>query len=125
MKPEAQLVALLEWMGWKLYESRRGALWLQYCCDQNSDPWRHLRPENRDSVRLIQWSQLSRGKFDGKLPPLTLDLMREAEMKFDEQTYRLFIGELVAILKPGEFSVRSTKEQRLEALLKTIGKWSE
>lgn len=57
--------------------------------------------------------------------PNDLNACHEFEKMLDEQTYRLFIGHLVAILKPGEFAVRATAPQRCEAFLRTIGKWKE
>lgn len=112
MTPEAQLVALLEWMGWKRVPDFNNG-WLGH---------------------------------DGKLhhethlPPLTLDLMHDVELKLKEKqyTYSLFRNHLLQICNPehdrlsrewtdeeNEAVLSATKEKRLEALLKTINKWTD
>lgn len=104
MTPEAQLTTLLEWMGWG-FEVEDGK---QY--------WSHAdHPEASE------------------LPPLTLDLMAEAEDKLCDEgdisnpahpryRYSAHIYNLVPVSRQ---PIRATKEQRLEALLKTINKWTD
>lgn len=118
MTPEAQMIALLEWMGWER-DSKR--------CAFNDK--RHL------------WFNRNDGCCYEKTPPITLDLMYEAEGKLNyDQQYECgewlrtiilpdCIGKRGAHSVPNGFGIfevaHATKEQRLEALLKTVGKWVE
>lgn len=120
MKAEAQIVALLEWMGWRFVPiqlAHQIDKWPTNCS------WRNPKgePATHDDA-----------------PPLTLDLMHEAENKLTNEQRRFYIHMLIAVhpLHYDPFQsddgymrvfhlANATKEQRLEALLKTIGKWVE
>lgn len=110
MTQEEQLIALLEWMGWTKFDE---------CSDQGMSYWRAIDPKTgrRHSI-----------------PPLTLDLMHEAELRlFADQweKYGVELERLVVHKDETDWAVikfriaNATKEQRLEALLKTIGKWRD
>lgn len=81
-----------------------------------------------DWVMLECWCIRQDGKLvakpKGPLPYTTsLDAMHEAEKTLNEEQYRLFIEHLVAILKPGEFSVRAKSSQRAEVFLRVHNAW--
>lgn len=57
--------------------------------------------------------------------PEDLNACHEIENTLDEESYRLFIGHLVSILKPGQFAVRATALERSTAYLNLKGKWKE
>lgn len=120
MSPEAQLIALLEWMGWKFQKGTEPTY------GSTNIPKGFINPKN--------------GRLNVSYPKLTLDLMHEAETRLRERqfTYDLFVNWLAKICSPsfdrlgGEYTdedirwiVFAEKEQRLEALIRTIDKWKE
>jgi len=56
-------------------------------------------------------------------PLKDLNAMHEAEKILPD--YRLFVGHLVTVLKPGEYSVKATAAQRAEAFLRTLSLWRD
>lgn len=113
------MVALIEFLGWKR---------------DSTNTWRSgwLMPPDRDGMRL-----------PSDIPPLTLDLMHEAvrylrykagdQFQWLEYSRRLFEviwgrrgnSEDCVLDSTAWDLIEATKEQRLEALLKTIGQWKE
>jgi hypothetical protein len=66
------------------------------------------------------------GKWTGPLPNYTKDLnaMNQAEMNLpNEEIKRLYVSNLVSLMKEGEFTVMAPSYLRSEAFVKTIGKW--
>lgn len=102
MKPEAQRIALLEWMGWQHFEEHFGRLYAVNLAKSTSD-------------KLL-------------VPPLTLDLMHEAEKTLkanpDQRGWESYVMTLDERLGSGD-KIHATAAQRLEAFLRTIGKWVE
>lgn len=118
MPPESQLIALLEFLGWTNIE-------------QYTEP-----PEVHMDHEMFQPKPFWRGHAPGReiwqqIPPFTLDLMHEAEEKLPPNLRNDFMDRLddVIELNPDALSewhlVHATKEQRLEALLRTLNKWVE
>lgn len=121
MTTESQMVALLEWLGWKPDKINGEGYWIPPGCTQAAQGCYYtLKP-----------------------PPLTLDLMHESvrhlrykvgdQFQWLEYTRQLFqvIWERTAksddcvLDAPAWDVIEATKEQRLEALLRTIGKYIE
>lgn len=123
MTTESQMVALFTWFGWT---------------EINKKAWDGIPPGMRGQLTAITEVQIR-----GKLPPLTLDLMHEAvrhlrykagdQFQWLEYTRQLFqvIWERTAksddcvLDAPAWDVIEATKEQRLEAFLRTIGKYIE
>lgn len=106
MNIELQHIALMEWMGYRR-KTANSTIYDLMC------PWIH--PDGYDIPQL---------------PELTLDLLHEAE-KLIENNGDLswgYMDELGKITLPdvtGWWALRATKEQRLEALLRTLNLWRE
>lgn len=122
-------IALLEWMGWThIHKDMEAAV---------IDGW--FPPYVTD----ISFSNIA--QMHGEHPPLTLDLMHEAEGKLTREQQDEYVNRHLYDLLPcdenhgpcdgedgddiliaSQFQVaHATKEQRLEALLKTINQWKE
>ena len=102
MTPEAQHVALMEWMGWTDIVNNPNRLCVVGCAPG--------------------------AKFLGlvALPPLSLDLMHEAAMKLKGWDAKAYLKYHQALIKlDGWYYPDATAEQRREALLKTVGMWKE
>lgn len=117
MKPEDQLIALLEYMGWKGPYSQR---WLYGFEKEGGDLWAFAgtNPEGEDAP----------------VPELTLDLMHEAEKALSDKHWTEYgynlesmcLGSPMMLTQHDLATVaHASKEQRLEAFLKTVGKWRE
>jgi hypothetical protein len=113
VKPEAQLVTLLTWMGWNIRWSAANGSYVGEPPAWWENPLRNLSKE---------W----------RMPPLTLDLMHKAEEKLTPDQGGEFEQILEDICQKAliddshwlRFKVaHATKEQRLEAVLKTIDRW--
>ncbi len=114
MSPTAQHIALLESMGIR---------------HEHSWPIDVGEPEGVIMYPCWVWPD---GEKQRDMPDLTLDLMASAEAKLTTtEDIELWVGYLsmgvARATRPNPWGthdlIRATKEQRLEAYLKTVGKW--
>lgn len=106
MSPAAQHIALMESLGWE-HSPTTDHAWER--------PWRN----HALACRVAE------------LPPLTLDLMAQAEATLPRSHHGNYADILENLIDPPPYPVGTnrllvmcaTKEQRLEAYLKTTGRW--
>lgn len=113
MKSDLQRIALMKSLGW-------------IDLHVNYEPWEAWRkkwwhgklvgvpPTNRHNPQETRFNEL---------PPLSLDLMHEAEKTLTNDEWAVYMAFLVRLCDTRAAS--ATKEQRLEAYLRVKGLWRE
>lgn len=110
-------IALCEWMGYAIEPSAPTGWWNLKCNGEFVESFLF------DVLKIPGLSDI--GKL---LPPLTLDWLHECEVKLEDKQFGRYLAELIPNRPiPGLASVedfcnafKATKEQRLEALYKTL-----
>lgn len=138
MKTDEQMIALLEWMGRRdLVGLKKRGLWYRpKACGYTgnaSEAGRYTREEAKQHEYIHdQPDDVTIAELP--TPPLTLDLMHEAILRYGTDSVKRmeFHRNLASVVARGTVhfpgynvwdAENATKEQRLEALLKTIGKY--